>query len=87
MCGIIAYKGSKNASQIVIEGLKKLEYRGYDSWGIAYQSNPSVGVLRRVGKISEFNHSELPESNLAIAHTRWATHGGIEERNAHPQLS
>jgi len=85
MCGIIGYKGKRNASDIVIEGLKKLEYRGYDSWGIAIK-NKEILLKKEIGKITDFNE-ELPGSNLAIGHTRWATHGGVTKKNAHPHFS
>lgn len=85
MCGIIGYKGSKNASEIVIEGLKKLEYRGYDSYGFAIKQNNSFEIIKEVGKIHKFN-KELPKSNIAIAHTRWSTHGSVTKENAHPHV-
>lgn len=86
MCGIIAYKGKKDASTVVFEGLKELEYRGYDSWGIATVADSEVRVIKKVGKISDSGNVGLVRSNLAIAHTRWATHGGVTEGNAHPHL-
>jgi glucosamine--fructose-6-phosphate aminotransferase (isomerizing) len=89
MCGIFGYIGSKtNASETVLDGLKLLEYRGYDSWGIAVKiQNPKIQfeVEKHVGKIGDAKVN-LPESNLGIGHTRWATHGGVTVENAHPHL-
>ncbi|MFH1637738.1 MAG: glutamine--fructose-6-phosphate transaminase (isomerizing) [Candidatus Woesearchaeota archaeon] len=82
MCGIIGYKGSENASPIIINGLKRLEYRGYDSWGVAIK-NDKIEVLKKVGKISKFSE-KIPESKIAVAHTRWGTHGKVTEANSHP---
>lgn len=90
MCGIFAYYGDKqNAPQIVIEGLKNLEYRGYDSWGIAYKTPQEIVIHKEVGKIGDIKIKDLKlgESNVAIAHSRWATHGGVTQANAHPHFS
>jgi glucosamine--fructose-6-phosphate aminotransferase (isomerizing) len=90
MCGIFGYVGQRNDSpQLVLAGLKKLEYRGYDSWGIA--ARPDGGAVARLlvekhlGKIGQASTS-LPASGAALGHTRWATHGGVTEANAHPHL-
>ena len=89
MCGIIGYVGKNNAVPYLIEGLKKLEYRGYDSSGIALQKGGEIFLLKRQGKISELIKALTPElfSFCGIGHTRWATHGEPSERNAHPHLS
>lgn len=91
MCGIIAYSGSRtNAGSLVLEGLKKLEYRGYDSWGCAAQTKDgTIEIRKKTGKIGQLNISnlKLPASHLAMAHSRWATHGGVTDKNAHPHMS
>ncbi len=88
MCGIIAYKGKENATSIVINGLKHLEYRGYDSWGIVYLNNQKAHLLKKVGKIGEFQgQKNLSNSFVAVGQTRWATHGKVSVDNAHPHFS
>jgi glucosamine--fructose-6-phosphate aminotransferase (isomerizing) len=86
MCGIFGYVGQdRDAAAIVLSGLKKLEYRGYDSWGVAVSHEDGVALARRVGKIGEAV-AALPPSPIGLGHTRWATHGGVTEGNAHPHL-
>lgn len=90
MCGIVGYIGKRNAIPIVIEALKRLEYRGYDSSGTALINDGKLAVYKKQGKIVELERS-LPEpskcsGNIAIAHTRWATHGEPTELNAHPHV-
>jgi glucosamine--fructose-6-phosphate aminotransferase (isomerizing) len=87
MCGIVGYVGKKNAVEVVLRGLKKLEYRGYDSAGIAVVYDNVVYIRRSVGKLCNLkeNIEKNPiSSNIAIGHTRWATHGKPSENNAHP---
>jgi len=94
MCGIVGYIGTKNTSEILINGLKELEYRGYDSAGIAILDNDKIEVYKALGKIinleEKVSHNEcmLVQNNLTIGigHTRWATHGKPTELNAHPHL-
>ena len=95
MCGIFGYVGKQsNAAQIVLDGLKSLEYRGYDSWGVAtisdatiqQSNNLTITVKKAVGKIGTAHVNDLPTSHLAFGHTRWATHGGVTQINAHPHL-
>lgn len=91
MCGIIAYTGEENAAPILLEGLKRLEYRGYDSAGIVtINSNSQFELKKDIGKVLEINEKlDLADLNgtIGIAHTRWATHGGVTQPNAHPHLS
>ncbi|MFH1325138.1 MAG: glutamine--fructose-6-phosphate transaminase (isomerizing), partial [archaeon] len=89
MCGIIGYIGDKNIVDVLIEGLKKLEYRGYDSAGICLVNKNKLNVAKKEGRISELELGEEIRNihgNLGIAHTRWATHGEPNEINAHPHL-
>src|SRR5258706_999387 len=89
MCGIVAYVGRKIAQPLLIEGLKRLEYRGYDSAGIAViDKDNNLHIRRAVGRISVLENSvaqvPLPQTRVGMAHTRWATHGAPTEVNAHP---
>lgn len=83
MCGIIGYHGDDEASEKVYEGLRKLEYRGYDSAGIATAGNPSIKVDKGTGKVHEAT-APGSDGSVGVGHTRWATHGGVTEDNAHP---
>lgn len=86
MCGIFGYVGkSTDVGQMVLEGLKTLEYRGYDSWGIAVKENGKIKTQKNIGKIGN-PVLHFSESNIGIGHTRWATHGGVTIENAHPHL-
>lgn len=91
MCGIIGYIGEKNPVDILINGLKSLEYRGYDSAGIALKDKDEIEIIKSVGKIVNLEEKLKQEktipSHLGIAHTRWATHGKPTEKNAHPHTA
>jgi glucosamine--fructose-6-phosphate aminotransferase (isomerizing) len=87
MCGIIGYIGEDNAVPILIEGLKRLEYRGYDSAGIAIINNAQLAIRKAVGKLKNLEEvvaNDSPTGTIGIGHTRWATHGRVTELNAHP---
>ena len=92
MCGIVGYIGKKQALPILIEGLKRLEYRGYDSAGVAILNGHGLQVRKSVGRIAALEDKVLPErdtllhGSLGLAHTRWATHGAPSEVNAHPHV-
>jgi len=84
MCGIFSYVGQEtNAGEIILDGLKALEYRGYDSWGVAIKTEKNIYIQKQVGKIGEAKLPKL-KSSIGIGHTRWATHGGVTKQNAHP---
>jgi glucosamine--fructose-6-phosphate aminotransferase (isomerizing) len=90
MCGIVGYVGPKQAQGIVMEGLRRLEYRGYDSAGIALVRDGAIASDKKAGKLANLDKAiadnPLPESTTGIGHTRWATHGAPNDRNAHPHL-
>ena len=90
MCGIVGYIGNKGATPLLIEGLKRLEYRGYDSAGVAVMNGNGVEMRKAAGKISRLEsavNSQPVHGNVGIGHTRWATHGAPNECNAHPHVS
>jgi len=91
MCGIVGAIAERNIVPVLVEGLKRLEYRGYDSAGIAViQKNHELGLCRTVGKVAQLENKLATQplaGRIGVAHTRWATHGGVTEANAHPHLS
>ncbi|MBK9738112.1 MAG: glutamine--fructose-6-phosphate transaminase (isomerizing) [Actinobacteria bacterium] len=91
MCGIVGYVGQKQALEIIVAGLRRLEYRGYDSAGVAVISEGELEVRKKAGKLANLESllgtDPLPASTTGIGHTRWATHGGPTDSNAHPHLS
>ena len=89
MCGIVAYSGDKEASEVLLGGLKRLEYRGYDSSGLAVQQESDIKLVRSVGKLNALEQKCATEPTLGhtgIGHTRWATHGRPSDENAHPHM-
>ena len=87
MCGIVGYTGPQSAITPLIEGLRRLEYRGYDSAGIALGTTGALFIEKRAGKLTNLEGSlpaNMPVVHSGIGHTRWATHGGPTDRNAHP---
>jgi glucosamine--fructose-6-phosphate aminotransferase (isomerizing) len=90
MCGIVGYAGPEDALPIILEGLRRLEYRGYDSAGVAIVDGDRLGVVKRAGKLAELDEAlgeeEPPRGSVGMGHTRWATHGAPTDRNAHPHL-
>ena len=89
MCGIVGAIARRNVVPILVEGLKRLEYRGYDSAGIAVLDG-EIKRVRRVGRVAEMENAAAEinlQGQIGIGHTRWATHGGVTEPNAHPHVS
>src|SRR5690606_8613074 len=90
MCGIVAYIGTKDAYPVIIKGLKRLEYRGYDSAGVALLQEGDLKIYKKAGKVADleqFVEGKDLSGTIGIGHTRWATHGEPNDRNAHPHLS
>ncbi|MDE2591178.1 MAG: class II glutamine amidotransferase, partial [Patescibacteria group bacterium] len=90
MCSIIGYIGNISAAQVLVNGLKRMEYRGYDSVGMASICDNKIEVRKGVGKVAEVDKAEKLNAltgNIAIGHTRWATHGSVNSVNAHPHKS
>ena len=90
MCGIVAYSGSRSVQSILVNGLRRLEYRGYDSSGICVQVGKHLELVRAKGKLTELENvlnAKPVESHVGIGHTRWATHGAPSVMNAHPHMS
>ncbi len=90
MCGIVGYIGKQNASSILLEGLKRLEYRGYDSAGMAVHQGGGLKTIKKIGRVDNLvsaANGQKFSGHLGISHTRWATHGGVTDANAHPHLS
>ncbi len=86
MCGIVGYIGFRRADRVIVSSLKRLEYRGYDSWGVAVLAGGEVKVSKKVGAIGDISEFELADGNTGVGHTRWATHGRPSEVNAHPHM-
>ena len=87
MCGIIGFTGEKPVKNILINGLEQLEYRGYDSAGIAVLGDSGIKIKKRTGKVAQLREAAMDLADDAfcgIGHTRWATHGGVTDTNAHP---
>ena len=88
MCGIIGYYGKRHPKEVLLEGLKKLEYRGYDSAGMAFKNEDNIQIIKSVGKIAnleeKLENTNIIDCHIGMAHTRWATHGEPSETNAHP---
>ena len=86
MCGIVGYKGNQNSIPVLLNGLKSLEYRGYDSAGLAYINGGKITIKKAIGRVKNLENLVTNEDygNIGIAHTRWATHGGVTDKNAHP---
>ena len=90
MCGIVGYLGPKEAYPILVKGLKRLEYRGYDSAGVALLNGNGIDIYKKQGKVVNMEGimpTPTPKATLGIGHTRWATHGVPSDENSHPHYS
>lgn len=90
MCGIVGYVGKNQAPSILIDGLSKLEYRGYDSAGVAVHDGENINILKTKGRLSNLVKLIIENpltGNIGIGHTRWATHGAPSDINSHPHMS
>ena len=90
MCGIVCYKGKSDAREVIVDGLEKLEYRGYDSAGLAVLNDGEISVVKKSGRLANLKKAldQNPVSgNIGIGHIRWATHGEASDINSHPHLS
>ncbi len=87
MCGILGYLGCRNSAPIVQKGLKKLNYRGYDSWGFGFKNNGKIDIIKEVGDFEKVGNIKNNGGNCAIAHSRWATTGKVSKENAHPHTT
>ena len=90
MCSIIGYRGKEEAASIIVNGLKRMEYRGYDSVGVATESRNKIELRKGIGRVNHVNdemHLDKLQGRVGIGHTRWATHGAVTNFNAHPHLS
>jgi glucosamine--fructose-6-phosphate aminotransferase (isomerizing) len=90
MCGIVGYVGKQRAAPLIVEGLKRLEYRGYDSAGVAVQHDNGFAIAKKTGRVTNLEREAAKHplnGTVGIGHTRWATHGGVTDANAHPHLS
>jgi glucosamine--fructose-6-phosphate aminotransferase (isomerizing) len=90
MCGIVGYVGDQSALGVVIEGLRRLEYRGYDSAGVAMLADGKLATAKKAGKLANLEalleESPMAPATTGMGHTRWATHGAPNDRNAHPHV-
>src|SRR5687768_10833169 len=86
MCGVFGYVGQRrDVGETIVAALRRLEYRGYDSWGLALATTQGLTVEKQVGRING-HVRDFPESVIGLGHTRWATHGGVTRQNAHPHI-